>query len=222
MIENLHRRDALQIAAVFGALSALSPVKLALAQSPLRRTPDQILGPFYPVGKSPDSTGDLTHLPGKSERAAGQVINVMGRVLTLKGEPVREAKIEIWQANAKGRYTHAADANPAPLDPNFEGFGVLKTDAEGRYRLKTVMPGAYPAGPTLVRPPHIHIELTGQVDKLTTQLYFEGEALNDKDPFLQSVPEPARSLLIAKLLPPTSEFEPDSKIAVFDIVTLRG
>ena len=84
------------------------------------------------------------------------------------------------------------------------------------------MPGAYPAGPTLVRPPHIHVQLTGQVDKLTTQIYFEGEALNDKDPFLQSVPEPARSLLIAKLLPPTPELEPDSKLAVFDIVTLKG
>jgi protocatechuate 3,4-dioxygenase beta subunit len=222
MIENLHRRGVLQIATVFGAVSVLSPVKLALAQSPVRRTPDQILGPFYPVGKTPDAAGDLTHLPGKPGRAAGQVINLMGRVLTIKGEPVRDAKLEIWQANAAGRYTHSADANPAPLDPNFEGFAVLKTDAEGRYKLKTVMPGAYPAGPTLVRPPHIHIQLTGQVDKLTTQLYFEGEALNDKDPFLQSVPEPARPLLIAKLMPPTSEFEPDSKLAVFDIVTLKG
>jgi protocatechuate 3,4-dioxygenase beta subunit len=222
MIENLHRRGVLQIATVFGAMSALSPVKRALAQSPVRRTPDQILGPFYPVGKMPDAAGDLTHLPGKPGRAAGQVINLMGRVLTIKGEPVHDAKLEIWQANAAGRYTHSADANPAPLDPNFEGFAVLKTDAEGRYKLKTVMPGAYPAGPTLVRPPHIHIQLTGQVDKLTTQLYFEGEALNDKDPFLQSVPEPARSLLIAKLLPPTPELEPDSKLAVFDIVTLKG
>ena len=222
MIENPHRRGVLQIAAAFGALSALSPAKLALAQSQVRRTPDQILGPFYPVGKTPDAAGDLTHLPGKPGRAAGQVINLMGRVLTIKGEPVHDAKLEIWQANAAGRYTHSADANPAPLDPNFEGFAVLKTDAEGRYKLKTVMPGAYPAGPTLVRPPHIHIELTGQVDKLTTQIYFEGEALNDKDPFLQSVPEPARSLLIAKLLPPTPELEPDSKLAVFDIVTLKG
>jgi protocatechuate 3,4-dioxygenase beta subunit len=221
MIENLHRRDVLQFAAVFGAMSTLSPVKLALAQSPLRRTPDQILGPFYPVGKTPDTAGDLTHLPGKPGRAAGQVINLMGRVLTLKGEAVRDANLEIWQANAAGRYTHSADTNPAPLDPNFEGFAILKTDAEGRYKLKTVKPGAYPAG-TIMRPPHIHVRVSGREDELVTQLYFEGEALNEQDRFLLNVPEVVRPLLIAKLMPPTSDFEPDSKLAVFDIVTLKG
>jgi protocatechuate 3,4-dioxygenase beta subunit len=221
MIENLHRRDVLRIAAVFGAMSALSPVKLVLAQSPLRRTPDQILGPFYPVGNTPDTVGDLTHLPGKPGRAAGQVINLMGRVLTIKGEPVRDAQLEVWQANAQGRYTHPADTNPAPLDPNFEGFAVLRTNSEGRYRCKTVKPGAYPAGAGM-RPPHIHFRLSGHVDELITQLYFDGEPLNEQDRFLQSVPEVARPLLVAKLMPPTSEFEPDSKLAVFDIVTLKG
>src|SRR6202043_2967701 len=117
-------------AAVFGAMSAFAPVKLALAQSALPRTPDQILGPFYPVAKTPDLAGDLIHMPGRPGRAEGQVLNVMGRVLNVKGEPVREAKLEVWQANANGRYTHPADANPAPLDPNFEGFALLKTDAE--------------------------------------------------------------------------------------------
>src|SRR5215468_8612339 len=103
MIENLHRRDALQIAAVFGAMSALSPAKLVLAQSPLRRTPDQILGPFYPVGRAPDVAGDVTHLPGKTGRGAGQIINVTGHVLTIKGAPVRDAQLQVWQANAQGR-----------------------------------------------------------------------------------------------------------------------
>jgi protocatechuate 3,4-dioxygenase, beta subunit len=223
MIErkNLHRRDVLQIAAVFGAMSALSPVKLALAQSPLRRTPDQVLGPFYPVGKTPAAAGDLTHLPGKPGRAAGRIINVMGRVLTIKGEPVRGIKLDVWQANTHGRYTHPADTNPAPIDPNFKGFTVLKTDSEGRYRFKTIKPGAYPT-PVGMRPPHIHFRLSGREDELVTQLYFEGEPLNEQDRFLQSAPEGLRSLLIAKLMPPTSEFEADSQLAVFDIVTLKG
>jgi protocatechuate 3,4-dioxygenase beta subunit len=223
MIENktLHRRDVLQIAAIFSTMSALSPVKLALAQSALRRTPDQVLGPFYPVAKTPDAAGDLTHLPGKPGRAAGQVLNVMGRVLNIKGEPMRDAKLEVWQANAHGRYAHPADSNPAPLDPNFEGFTVLKTDSEGRYRFKTVKPGAYPT-PAGMRPPHIHFRLLGREDELVTQLYFDGEPLNEHDRFLQSAPETSRSLLIAKLMPPTSEFEPDSRSAVFDIVTLKG
>jgi len=74
----------------------------------------------------------------------------MGRVLNRNGQPIQGARMEIWQANARGRYTHPGDVNPAPLDPNFEGFAVLTTDAEGRYRMKTVKPGAYPAGPEAV------------------------------------------------------------------------
>jgi protocatechuate 3,4-dioxygenase beta subunit len=218
----LHRRDALQIAAIFGAMSALSPVKLALAQSARARTPDQILGPFYPVAKTPDPAGDLTHLPGRAGRAEGQVLNVMGRVLNIKGEPVRGAKLEVWQANTHGRYTHPADTNPAPLDANFEGFAVLKSDAEGRYQFKTIKPGAYPAGPGIVRPPHIHFRLSGHDDELVTQMYFDGEPLNEQDRFLQSAPPDRRVLLIAKLLPPPAELEPDSRLVVFDIVTLKG
>jgi len=218
----LRGRDLLQIAAVFGAMGALCPIKLALAQSALRRTPDQILGPFYPVGRIPDAGADLTRLPGRNGRAAGQVLNVMGRVLNIKGEPVRGAKLEAWQANTHGRYTHPADANPAPLDPNFEGFATLKTDAEGRYRFKTIKPGAYPAGPGIVRPPHLHFRLSGHDDELVTQMYFEGEPLNEQDRFLQGVPPDRRVLLVAKLLPPPAELEPDSRLVVFDIVTLRG
>ena len=219
----LHRRGVLQIAAIFGAMSALSPVKLALAQSVRARTPDQILGPFYPVAKTPNLAGDLTHLPGQAGRAKGQLLNVTGRVLNIKGEPVRGAKLEVWQANANGRYTHPADANPAPLDPNFEGFTVLKSDdAEGRYKFKTIKPGGYPAGPGIVRPPHIHFRLSGHDDELVTQMYFDGEPLNEQDRFLQSVLPDRRALLIAKLLPPSAELEPDSRLVVFDIVTLKG
>jgi protocatechuate 3,4-dioxygenase, beta subunit len=219
------RRDLLKISAAFAAMSAMAPAKLALAQSNLRRTPDQILGPFYPAMRTADLSGDLTRVPGRTGRADGQILNVMGRVLNIKGEPVRGAKLEIWQANRYGRYVHAADRNSAPLDPNFEGFSILKTDADGRYKFKTIKPGAYPIGPSapgIMRPPHIHFRLVGQEDELITQMYFEGEPLNEKDRWLQSALPGTTDLLIAKLLPAPPDLEPNSQLVIFDIVTLRG
>src|SRR5258708_32638846 len=105
-----------------------------------------MVGVFQRPGERPQPA-DLTRVSGRSGRAEGQMLNVMGRVLNLTGEPVRNAKVEVWQANAHGRYTHPSDPNPAPLDPNFEGAAVLTTDSEGRYRFKTIKPAAYPAGP---------------------------------------------------------------------------
>jgi len=130
--------------------------------------------------------------------------------------------VEIWQANSRGRYTHPSDHNPAPLDPNFEGFAVLTTDAEGRYRIKTIKPGAYPAGPDArMRPPHIHFDVTGKSNRLVTQMYFAGEPLNDKDPFLQGTGA-GKERLIVRLGPPTQGLEPDSLVAVWDIVLDKG
>ena len=99
----------------------------------------------------------------------------MGRFLNMKGEPIPGARVEIWQANTYGRYTHPGDTNPAPLDPNFEGYGVQITDAEGRYRFKTIKPGAYPAAQGWTRPPHIHFKVETKTNWLVTQMYFYGE-----------------------------------------------
>jgi protocatechuate 3,4-dioxygenase, beta subunit len=136
------------------------------------------------------------------------------------GEPVRTAKVEVWQANAHGRYTHPSDPNPAPLDLNFEGAAILTTDSEGRYRFKTIKPEAYPAGPNMMRPAHIHFQVTGRQDRLVTKMYFERDPYNATDPFLNSAGR--KELLITKLQAPSSEFEPDSKMAVFDIVEYKG
>jgi protocatechuate 3,4-dioxygenase beta subunit len=218
-IGDLGRRDILKMSAVLAGSGVVLSTKLAAAEAALQRTPGQILGPFYPLGELPQSS-DLTRVPGRSGRAEGQVLNVMGRVLNLSGEPVRNAKIEVWQANTYGRYTHPSDTNPAPLDPNFEGAAILTTDEEGRYRFKTVKPAAYPAGPNLTRPAHIHFQVTGRQDRLVTQMYFENDPYNKTDPFLNSAM--AKELLIAKLLAPSPEFEPDSKMAIFDIVVYKG
>jgi protocatechuate 3,4-dioxygenase beta subunit len=158
-IGDLDRRDILKMSAVLAGSGALFSTKVAAAEAALLRTPGQILGPFYPLGELRQNS-DLTRLPGRSGRAEGQVLNVMGRVLNLSGEPVRTARVEVWQANANGRYTHPSDPNPAPLDPNFEGAAILTTDSEGRYRFKTIKPAAYPTGPNTMRPAHIHFQVT--------------------------------------------------------------
>src|SRR6202023_310505 len=215
-IRDLGRREILMMSAVLaGAGVAFSP-KLAATEATLQRTPDQILGPFYPLSELPQ-TSDLTRVSGRSGRAEGQVLNVIGRVLNLAGEPVRNAKVEVWQANTYGRYTHPSDPTPAPLNPNFEGSAVLTTDSQGRYRFKTIKPAAYPAGPNRMRPAHIHFQVSGRQDRLVTQMYFEGDPYLEPDRFFQTALE-QKDLLVAKLLQPTSEMEPESKLVVFDIV----
>src|SRR5882672_1585537 len=182
-IRDLSRREILMMSAVLAGSGVVFSPKFVAAEAALQRTPDQILGPFYPLSELPQ-TSDLTRVSGRSGRAEGQILNVMGKVLNLAGEPVRNAKVEIWQANSHGRYTHPSDPNPAPLDTNFDGFAVLATDAEGRYRFTTIKPAAYPTGPNSMRPAHIHFQVTRKQDRLVTQLYFEGDPNNATDPFL--------------------------------------
>ena len=216
-ISDLSRREILKMSAVVaGSAVTFSTASAAT----LAFTPPQILGPFYPL-KELAHNSDLTRVPGRSGRAAGQVLNVMGRVLNLEGEPVGNAEVEVWQANSYGRYTHPSDTNRAPLDPNFEGSAILTTDSEGRYRFKTIKPAAYPAGPNFIRPAHIHFQVSGRQDRLVTQMYFENDPHNDKDPFLNSVGG-LKGRLITKLVDPTPEFERDSKMAIFDIVLFKG
>lgn len=187
---------------------------IALAPVALQRTPDQILGPFYPLQQQPVRHGDLT----EGGRAAGTVLHLSGRVLTSAGAPVPGARVEIWQANAQGRYAHPNDTNPTPLDPHFSGFAVTTTDREGRYQFKTVRPAAYPAGPDRMRPAHIHFKVTGTREELVTQMYFAGEEWNDRDPWLQS----ARRKDVLIVDPWDAPSEPGAKAVTFDIVLMHG
>jgi protocatechuate 3,4-dioxygenase beta subunit len=184
------------------------------APTGLLRTPDQILGPFYPVQQQPSLSGDLT----RDGRAQGIVLLLSGRVLTGTGAPVPGARVEIWQANAAGRYAHPNDGNPTPLDPNFDGFAVATTDDEGRYRFRTVVPAAYPAGPGRMRPAHIHFKVIGTREELVTQMYFAGGEWNDRDPWLQSARR-KEALIVALDDAPGGD---GAKAAVFDIVLAYG
>lgn len=145
---------------------------------------------------------DLTR-QATGSAALGERIIVAGRVLDDGGQPVAGTLVEVWQANAAGRYRHDSDQHDAPLDPNFAGAGRCITDTEGRYRFLTVKPGAYPWGnhPNAWRPAHIHFSVFGPAlaTRLVTQMYFPGDPLHALDPIFNSVPEPvARARLVAE------------------------
>jgi protocatechuate 3,4-dioxygenase beta subunit len=183
----------------------------------------EVTGPIF----GPDSIGpdddDLTRR-GDAD-PIGERIVVSGRVLDANARPIPRTLVEIWQANAAGRYRHRNDQHDAPLDPNFHGGGRTLTDNEGRYRFVTIKPGAYPwrNGYNAWRPAHIHFSLFGPAfaTRLVTQMYFPGDPLLDDDPMYASIPdERARLRLVS-----TFDWEttiPEQALGYrFDIV-LRG
>lgn len=174
---------------VAGGLAALGAPALALqTRQPTAESP---MGPFYPIERPAESDADLTRLAGHSERATGTVIEVSGRVLDRHGNPVPGATIEMWQANAAGRYAHPADVATAPLDPHFQGFAALTADRAGEWRMITIKPGGYDS-PIGHRPPHLHFDLRGRQYRTVAQLYFpEDEAANRADALYQALGEAA-------------------------------
>lgn len=186
-------------------------------------TLSELTGPMYPYGRMEASDSDLTRQ--HAGEPLGERIIVQGRVLDEDGRPIPHTLVEVWQANAAGRYAHRVDDHPAPLDPNFSGAGRTVTDEEGRYRFVTIRPGAYPwrNHPNAWRPAHIHFSLFGNgfLSRLITQMYFPGDPLMPLDPVLNSIPdERARQRLVSKF--DINVTEPEWALGfTFDIV-LRG
>jgi protocatechuate 3,4-dioxygenase beta subunit len=200
--------------------------RLRAPEKPLVISPhtlSEVTGPVYGHGRIGELDNDLTRQ--HEGEPLGERIIVTGRVLDGDGRPVRNSLIEVWQANAAGRYVHQGDRHPAPLDPNFTGAGRCLTDDEGRYRFVTVKPGAYPwkNHDNAWRPAHIHFSLFGPAfaTRLVTQMYFPGDPLFDHDPIFQSVRDPkARQRLVSSFDLETTE--PEWALGYrFDIV-LRG
>jgi protocatechuate 3,4-dioxygenase, beta subunit len=161
----------------------------------------EITGPLLGEERVTPADADLT--TQHAGEPLGERITITGRLLDGDGRPVPGTLIEVWQANAAGRYAHPVDNHPAPLDPNFSGAGRCMTDSAGRYRFITIKPGAYPwrNHPNAWRPAHIHFSLLGRAfpQRLVTQMYFPGDPLFSQDPIFNSVPDPkARERLIAR------------------------
>lgn len=205
------------------------PYVSSVARSPrlplivLPETLTERSGPLFGHSLIGSTDNDLTSQ--HQGEALGERIFVHGRVLDEDGRPVRGALVEVWQANAAGRYRHKVDGHHAPLDPNFSGAGRMITDAEGRYFFKTIKPGPYPWGNhyNAWRPAHIHFSLFGGgiLSRLVTQMYFPGDPLQPLDPIFNSIPDDAARLRLVSSLD-MDRSQPDYALAyAFDIV-LRG
>ena len=159
----------------------------------------ELTGPLLGADRVHPGDDDLT-LDGRGE-AVGQRIVVHGQVRDADGRAVPDTLLEVWQANAGGRYAHVLDRWPAPLDPHFTGVGRCLTDRAGRYRFTTIRPGAYPwrNHTNAWRPAHIHFSLFGQsfTQRLITQMYFPDDPLFSQDPIYLSTPEAARARLVS-------------------------
>lgn len=204
--------------------------KTTVARSPrlpllsIENSLSEITGPTFSHAAIGDRDNDLIH-NYTGEAAIGERTIVHGRVLDENGRPVRGALLEVWQANAGGRYRHVKDGYLAPLDPNFGGCGRCLTDDEGRYHFRTVKPGAYPFRnySNSWRMAHIHFSIfgAGLAQRLITQMYFEGDPLRAQDPIAQTIPDAAALDRLVAPLDLNASVPLDSLAYRFDIV-LRG
>lgn len=208
------RRRILHAALALGGAGLLGPAgRLLAADSPLTPTPRNAEGPFYPVRKPADQDADLTVVAGRGGSAAGTILYLSGRVTDMRGRPLPGTVIELWQANAYGRYDHPGDDSPVPLDPNFQGYGLLRADAEGRYRIKTIKPAPYSG-----RTRHIHFIVAGGGARLTTQMFFPDEALNERDGLWKYLDHDQRRASAARYADHSAEMEPGALAATWDVV----
>ncbi len=207
---DIDRRAFINSAALCLAGSTAPPVRELFAGQ-LQPTPRQTEGPFYPDRMPPDTDNDLLTINDRAVIAAGAITYLSGRVLDIRGEPVRNAVVEIWQCDNNGRYMHTGDSHPGTKDVNFQGFGRFTTGPTGEYFFRTIKPVPYPG-----RTPHIHLLVrVGERRMLTTQVYMKGFAQNDRDSLYRSLSVPQLAAADFKPLAGSTQGE---LTAHFDIV----
>lgn len=164
----------------------------------LQTTSSQTVGPYLHIGLTWLVTDNLA-----ASSVSGDRITLEGSIVDGDGKPVSDALVEIWQANAHGRYAHPDDTRDIPLEPAFKGFGRVPTDDRGGFRFTTIKPGRVPAPGGGLQAPHVNVTILmrGMLKHLTTRIYFAGDTANDEDAVLQSVGADRRDTLLAKPMP---------------------
>jgi protocatechuate 3,4-dioxygenase beta subunit len=191
------------------------PSSLRAANAAL--TPRQSEGPFYPVAIPADSDSNLVRVAGRSEPAAGAVVQVFGQVRDDRGRPLAGGAVEIWQCDAFGHYHHPRDRG-GRADPNFQGFGRATLDEQGRYAFLTIKPVPYPG-----RTPHIHFAVSGPgVERLVTQMYLAGHPQNARDFLYNAIGDPAARDSVTVAFEPAPNLGPGIAAGRFDLVLGRS
>lgn len=198
------------------ASAASLAVRGAFAEE-LVRTPAQTEGPFYPDKLPLDTDNDLLVINDAITPAVGEVTYLSGRILDSRGNPVRNALVEIWQVDHRGAYIHSRDPNHAKHDGNFQGFGRFLTASTGEYYFRTIKPVPYPG-----RTPHIHFKIRrGEKELLTTQCYVKGEARNMKDGIYRRISDPKARESVTINFAPVEGSKIGELTAHFDIILGR-
>ncbi|MFO0878404.1 MAG: protocatechuate 3,4-dioxygenase [Gemmataceae bacterium] len=197
-----------------GAVGAALFTTPGLFAEELFRTPAQTEGPFYPDKLPLDTDNDLLIINDKITPAVGTITHLTGKVVDLKGTPLRNAVVEIWQCDANGAYLHSGTSNRAKKDSNFQGFGRFLTGSTGEYYFRTIKPVPYPG-----RTPHIHVKVKqGAKELLTTQCYIKNEPQNLRDGIFRSVRDPKGQAALCAEFQPLKGSRIGELTARFDIV----
>jgi protocatechuate 3,4-dioxygenase beta subunit len=211
-------------------LLACLPLPHALAADSCPPTPRQTAGPYYPpkaqIEAQPDKDFDLTQIKGQAGRAKGQVLHLTGRIRDTRCRPIEGAVVEIWQASENGRYRHPDESDsPKPLDPHFQYWGKHTTGNDGGYLFKTIKPAPYSIGSGRTRPSHIHCKVSHpEFGEFITQMYFAGDAYQDKDRIFNAIPASERDRVVVTMEPPGADHplvERDARICRFDVTISR-
>jgi protocatechuate 3,4-dioxygenase beta subunit len=214
MIMNATRRQFLHRGlTTFAALAAAHSLPAWAFAEELVRTPRQTEGPFYPDHLPLDTDNDLIIVNDSISPAVGEITHLTGRILDAKGDPIRNALVEIWQVDGRGVYLHSGSAG-GKRDGNFQGFGRFLTGSSGEYYFRTIKPVAYPG-----RTPHIHFAIKiPEHDKFTTQCYIKGEPRNERDGVLRGVRDEKQRASVQVPFEPIKDSKIGELAAKFDVV----